>query len=256
MDQQGVSRPQTALGVVAAILVLVAVTLWAFPMDSCAPRAARKATCQTHMKQLVMAFKMYTADYNGVLPSSAICRTSDRGFRGTLGKFPPPNSRGYKAATIFELLYPYVKDKDVYFCPSDPAANIRIDLWFYQNTYPIRSLPASAKTSYVLRKSINQAWLDPKVKARRITDYNWPANQVAFYERSSYHWGGGGDVSYQKNTGKGGTNNFAFMDGHIKALRLPMIKDGEPDYYNTDGKTGTPTKRPEIDPRRYCDTLN
>jgi prepilin-type processing-associated H-X9-DG protein len=264
MPQQSISASRIGLGVVLGIVILflasVSLSLLSFADQiPHAQESARKATCQTHMKEIGLAFLMYINDYNDVLPSSAVSGASDRSFRGTLGRIPPPKSKGYRGKTIFELLYPYnhTKDKDIYFCPSDPTANITRGIWFFKKTVPITSFKPSAPTSYVLRKCINQAWLDPKIKARKETDYNWPADQITFFERSDYHWSGAsGDVSDPKNMKKQGvTVNCAFLDGHVKTVRLPMVNDGEPDYYNTDGNTGNPAKRPEIDPRRYYDTL-
>jgi len=163
---------------------------------------------------------------------------------------PPP---GNKPTTFSQLLYPYKPSADLRFCPSDPHYYTDVlGHRFFRRPHP------DDPSSYVLRKCINQAWLDTKIKARTMSDYKWPMDQVLLYERGSFHWSSSnGDLSDPKNPNKqGATFNCSFMDGHVKTVRLPVVYDGEPDYYNTDGKTGMLLKRPGIDPRLYCDTLN
>jgi prepilin-type processing-associated H-X9-DG protein len=176
---------------------------------------------------------MYIDENNDTLPSSAVCGSSDEVFRKTLGG----SLEDKPARTIFQLIWPYTKNKQITKCPSDMTKN---------------------EVSYVLKKAVNDAWLDPKIKARNMNDYSWPAEQLMFYERGNYHWGAdSGDVSDPSNPRKLGTTvNCAFWDGHVKTVWMPKVDDGEPDYYNADGKTGAAAKHQEIDPRRYCDTLN
>jgi prepilin-type processing-associated H-X9-DG protein len=195
-----------------------------------------------------MAFKMYTDDNNGVLPSSAIKRVPEAVFRGAKSGTSSQN-----AATICMLLWPYEKNRQINYCPADPR--LSVGLWIFKRDISSETTPLTIPSSYVMKKAVNDAWLDSKVKARKETDFNWPADQMIFYERGSFHWGNeAGDVSDPKNTRKlGATVNCFFFDGHVKAVRVTQF---EPDYYNTDGNTGTPTRRPEIDPRRYYDTLN
>jgi prepilin-type processing-associated H-X9-DG protein len=128
-------------------------------------------------------------------------------------------------------------------------------MWPFRSTIVRNDLPPSACPSYVLKKAINEACLDSSIKARKEDDFSWPAEQIAFYERGSFHWDNtAGDLSDPKNPKKlGATTNCFFIDGHVKAMRLTQF---EPDYYNTYPEKGTQTKRPQIDPRQYCDTLN
>lgn len=205
--------------------------------------------CQSQMKDIALAFVMYTYENNDTLPSSAIGGASDHSFRTNLGRVPPPQTKGYRAKTIFELLYMYKRNKDLYFCNHDPLYNT--GFWRFRSFRP--SYSPSARTSYVLKRAINQAWLDPKVKARRMKDYRWPAEQIMFYERGSFHWGGSVDLSDPKAPKPLGVYfNCAFMDGHVKTHKLTVH---EPDYYNADGKRQVLMKRPQIDPRLYCDWL-
>ncbi|MDO8587959.1 MAG: hypothetical protein Q7T82_13100 [Armatimonadota bacterium] len=235
-----------SLVILAAVLVMTGFLMRAFVPA----RHRRLGLCQSHLKELGLAFTMYVNDNHGGLPSSAIAHNSDRAFRMTLGVVPPTNPGASGQTTVFGALYPYKRNLNLYFCPSDPSG-------------PSMRKP-STPTSYVLKRAINQAWLNPKIKARKMRDYRWPAQQLLFYERRSFHWRDRhGDLSDQNNVDRlGARMNCVFMDTHVKTIRLLPLDErsggnllGEPDYYNWNMKTDKPVKRGEIDPRVYADRL-
>jgi prepilin-type processing-associated H-X9-DG protein len=218
---------RVALGAVLALCV-AAFPFLALQMMARAKEAARIATCQVYMRHMGMALRMYMDENFDTLPSSVVCGSTDTVFRKTLGK----SLTAKQPETLFQLLYPYLRKEDSYHCPSD----------------------CTGKPSYILKKAINDAWLDPKIKARTETDFTWPARQIVFYERGSFHWANiSGDVSDPKNTRKlGAAVNCFFFDGHVQKVRLTKF---EPDYYNTDGSSDKPATRPQINPLLYRDTL-
>ena len=249
-------RKQTAAAVFAkllvALLAVVVIGVWIF----CATQSRETIctrSCQSSMKEMALAFNLYCNDHDGMLPSSALCGSSDWTFRTTLGTMPP--RRSSRPATIFALLYPYRRNRQIYFCPNDRRK------WSGDYTdIP----PPSTPTSYVLKKAVNQAWIDPKVKARNIDDFRWPDEQVLFYERTECKrekkgWfsrtlpEGKGDLSDPANKKKlNAHTNMVFMDTHVNRHR---ITEFEPDYYNADGNTMARAKRPQINPRVYRDAL-
>src|SRR2546423_743244 len=107
--------------VVIAIIAILAAIL--FPVFAQAREAARKAACQSNLKQLGSAITMYTQDYDEVLP---INDGGDNTGAGTYMPYPP-TSRGGGAATIAKragvwanTLQPYIRNDRVYACPSCP----------------------------------------------------------------------------------------------------------------------------------------
>jgi prepilin-type N-terminal cleavage/methylation domain-containing protein/prepilin-type processing-associated H-X9-DG protein len=108
---RGRSRPTgftlIELLVVIAILAILAAIL--FPVFAQAREAARKASCQSNVRQLGLAIRMYTSDNDERHP-----------FGGWL---PNGNGSGEWQNTVI----PYIKNKGVYRCPSstdldeDPA---------------------------------------------------------------------------------------------------------------------------------------
>jgi prepilin-type N-terminal cleavage/methylation domain-containing protein/prepilin-type processing-associated H-X9-DG protein len=89
--------------VVIAIIAILAAIL--FPVFARARENARKATCQSNLKQMGNGFSMYAQDYDGMLPDLMMGR--DWGS----GTIPP-------CWTWYHCLEPYVKNSQVYKCPS------------------------------------------------------------------------------------------------------------------------------------------
>jgi prepilin-type N-terminal cleavage/methylation domain-containing protein/prepilin-type processing-associated H-X9-DG protein len=84
--------------VVIAIIAILAAIL--FPVFAQARDKARQASCLSNLKQIGMATRMYTQDYDEVLV---------------------PNYLWTSTSTYewwFDLLQPYVKNRDVFVCPS------------------------------------------------------------------------------------------------------------------------------------------
>jgi prepilin-type processing-associated H-X9-DG protein len=88
--------------VVIAIIALLAAIL--FPVFARARENARRASCQSNMKQLGLGMAQYIQDYDGTFPT---------GFTNDTGK---PDYSGIGWA---EKIYPYVKNAQVYVCPDE-----------------------------------------------------------------------------------------------------------------------------------------
>jgi prepilin-type N-terminal cleavage/methylation domain-containing protein len=84
--------------VVIAIIAILAAIL--FPVFAQAREKARAATCLSNLKQVGMATRMYTQDYDEVLVPSYLYNST------TTWKW------------WWDLLQPYVKNMDVFVCPS------------------------------------------------------------------------------------------------------------------------------------------
>jgi len=99
--------------VVIAIIAILAAIL--FPVFAQAREKARAASCLSNIKQLTLGFIMYSQDYDETMPQwdwGANYSTS----WGDAATFSPNN-----ATTIwYYAIYPYVKNGQVYTCPSDP----------------------------------------------------------------------------------------------------------------------------------------
>lgn len=100
--------------VVIAIIAILAAIL--FPVFAQAREAARKATCQSNLKQIGSAYMMYTQDYDETFP------INDGNNSAPAWYTQPADSRG--TATTARLgvwtttLQPYIKNWRVFQCPS------------------------------------------------------------------------------------------------------------------------------------------
>jgi prepilin-type N-terminal cleavage/methylation domain-containing protein len=85
--------------VVIAIIAILAAIL--FPVFTRAREKAREASCSSQLRQLGLALHMYAQDYDEQFP-----------FDPYIGNPHPMLVRG---------LYPYVKNRNLFYCPSAPA---------------------------------------------------------------------------------------------------------------------------------------
>jgi prepilin-type N-terminal cleavage/methylation domain-containing protein/prepilin-type processing-associated H-X9-DG protein len=92
--------------VVIAIIAILAAIL--FPVFAQAREKARQTSCLSNMKQISLGFQMYKTDYDGTFPSAYFHRNFVTGG----------GSGGYIHWS--GMINPYVKNFDLYKCPSDP----------------------------------------------------------------------------------------------------------------------------------------
>jgi prepilin-type N-terminal cleavage/methylation domain-containing protein len=97
------------LVVIAIISILSAIL---FPVFARVREQARKTTCTSNLHQMGQAMTMYLQDYDEVFPS---CNFSD-----TKTGFPPNTHFDGLGKPIFmaDILQPYVKNRQVFLCPS------------------------------------------------------------------------------------------------------------------------------------------
>lgn len=116
--------------VVIAIIAILAAIL--FPVFARARENARRASCQSNLKQIALGIMQYTQDYDEYLPKEA-----PRGDAMLETGFPAALSGGQYIHMWMHSIHPYVKSAQVFNCPS---AN-----YSYVNNYTGAYL---ARTSY------------------------------------------------------------------------------------------------------------
>ena len=111
--------------VVIAIIAILAAIL--FPVFARARENARRAACQSNLKQISLGIIQYTQDYDERLPTSAdgpMGNLSD----GVAGVWNPYNNFG-PDTVVFAMaqssLQPYLKSVQIWVCPSDSNAASR-----------------------------------------------------------------------------------------------------------------------------------
>src|SRR5262245_2413112 len=99
--------------VVIAIIAILAAIL--FPVFAQARERARSATCTSNLKQIGNAFLMYLQDYDGSAPTNCGRAPQVPGADDGTDKYLISSAW---PGWISNVLRPYEKSPDIYFCPS------------------------------------------------------------------------------------------------------------------------------------------
>ncbi len=181
--------------VVIAIIAILAAIL--FPVFARAREKARQTSCLSNTKQLGLGFMQYVQDYDEVLPL----------WRNTMGTSGVGGDDRY----WYQVIDPYVKNSQVFRCPSRPDRSVgygmNCDSLGYGSSSscgPARSLAEIAKPAEtVLLIDLNSPCAySPSRWAAGPSDADWDGIYIP-YLAAAIHNGGG---------------NVAFCDGHSKWL--------------------------------------
>lgn len=230
--------------VVIAIIAILAAIL--FPVFAQAREAARKASCQSNLKQMGSAWIMYVQDYDEMYPTAA---PADWDTCATM------KDRGAFGGWIGNLLIPYSKNSQIFECPS----NRRLSA--------VNRGASCTNANNVNNWGIQYAWTSYgynyiSLWNRGIAETVRPADQIAIYDAISA-WG---DCGYKSSCGVwaqrdipaalaklnvplasgmqdpnsnwvGGLvprvlphsnmANFLFADGHVSTRRWDQLKWGQ-----------------------------
>ena len=129
--------------VVIAIIAILAAIL--FPVFARARENARRASCQSNMKQLGLGIIQYTQDYDEKMPGQI-------DPNGAVFQGAPDAWAVGQEANWMQGIFPYVKSKQIYLCPSiskpyAPAETINNDTYVLNGMTRYMSIAAFTSTS-------------------------------------------------------------------------------------------------------------
>jgi prepilin-type N-terminal cleavage/methylation domain-containing protein/prepilin-type processing-associated H-X9-DG protein len=104
------------LVVIAIIAILAAILM---PVFAQAREKARQASCLSNLKQIGLGMQMYAQDYDETLPSSSVYG-SCHPLHNVTWQSCGSGTRIYSWALWVKWIEPYVKNNQVYSCPSGP----------------------------------------------------------------------------------------------------------------------------------------
>jgi prepilin-type N-terminal cleavage/methylation domain-containing protein/prepilin-type processing-associated H-X9-DG protein len=226
--------------VVIAIIAILAAIL--FPVFAQAREAARKASCQSNLKQLGNAFMMYVQDYDEVFPQPGSTGAA------SVGQFYiyPPDASGVTPAPDSPrwlswgwVLQPYIRNVQVMKCPSTAVDDL----------FGLGSYPQQVPVSYTYNKLL--AWNSmAAVRAPAsiflvnegfghlaylnvintgfpgVTGGSWgptsPTTATPYVHGQvscAMYVGFSGREWWNFNRIHSGANNYLYADGHVKALK-------------------------------------
>ena len=216
--------------VIAIIMVLAAIL---YPALGAVRERARQTVCLSNLRQIGTSLHMYAQDYDGIWPTSQFV---------TLLPEPP----GF--ATIYwnEVLRPYVRNRQVFYCPNDENKFERDSSygWSYPHM-PYRWPFTEGETIESGSVSLGSANLDLKFKCPSdvmiLTDTirRWPALFVFWQyaycpinERGSHQPGMSrrgvspfANLADWHSTG----SNVLFIDGHTRWLNREQLLSQSPE---------------------------
>lgn len=215
--------------VVIAIIGLLAAIL--FPVFSRARENARRATCQSNLKQIGLAFAQYTRDYDDRYPS--MVTAGDWNNVSTFASCPGIPCKDFvegdgagnagRWVTWMDMIYPYLKNEQILRCPSvtgmSPTGNDTSTIPHYGYTADIGgeagNYATKAKTlSLVKRPSETVLSFDYANIFFAASGYNPDDNTVrlATYAKNPIWY----STLFPHLEG----SNFCFADGHVKWHKL------------------------------------
>ena len=186
--------------VVIAIIAILAAIL--FPVFARARESARRASCLSNLKQLGLAALMYCQDYDETLP--ACCA-----FPGGAWAVAPYYSIPFK-----DCLTPYVKNEQIWRCPTGAKIDPGVTTAFGGNSYWFPSSAPNFWPFWVernlagvsLAKVVNSPRVVMLVDACPVWHSSRPYTAQEFW------------AAQAAGTVLGGiwASNFMFVDGHAK----------------------------------------
>jgi prepilin-type N-terminal cleavage/methylation domain-containing protein/prepilin-type processing-associated H-X9-DG protein len=177
--------------VVIAIIAILAAIL--FPVFARARENARRASCQSNLKQIALGVKQYTQDYDEKLPLEYAELTGNGVFNGATA------DEGWT-----DLLQPYLKSIQIFQCPSEtqaPGADdgaAYTDYWYNQNL----SNKSEAAIEYSSLCILNGDGIG--ANGSYVLSGGNAADGLAVLEGAQRHLDGA---------------NYSFVDGHVKWLK-------------------------------------
>lgn len=209
--------------VVIAIIAILAAIL--FPVFAQAREAARKASCQSNLKQIGLSIAMYVQDHDEVTAPVAICPA---GVTFTY----PDNSTG-TCWLWYHPLQPYMKNLQLYNCPSAPAS-MRYNGGYHPpggyaaNQWAFAGAPGRAMSEFT-RPSDLSIVMDSGWNRQNNAALNDPEAQG--WSQGGYYlvdWDemaaiSGGDNSHAPAPRHAGGANVLHLDGHVKLHKIKNI---------------------------------
>lgn len=206
MPRSSAQRAFTLIELLVVIAIIAILAAILFPVFARAREQARKATCQSNLKQIANAAVMYAQDYDQQLLPMGTMTPAPRGMIWWSG-----------------LIQPYLKNEAVFFCPSGDARWVDCTCWTPQDPRPIGG--------YGMNCGNTTWWTGPAGghggAAKTDAAIELPAETIIFADSGCINIGPGQEYPDKGTTcpwfvrRHNDTCNFAYYDGHVKALKKP-----------------------------------
>ncbi len=187
--------------VVIAIIAILAAIL--FPVFAKAREKARQSSCLSNVKQIVLGMQMYVQDYDEVFPI------------GTSYWYDPDHPAGPDSGPWFALIMPYVKNEQIFVCPSHRFTASWSAGWTQWNGFTLSygaNMDLRARILASLHQPAEWVWL---VEYNNFSQYWYDGSGrgCATLPNDSYRpWGSHAQFEHNDQM------NLGFCDGHAKSM--------------------------------------
>ena len=203
--------------VVIAIIAILAAIL--FPVFARARENARRASCQSNLKQIGLGIMQYTQDYDeNMVPAYVNVSGTNIHWR--------------------TLLNPYVKSTELFRCPSNrnnaSTANDSQAPLIFQASYGANSTLSGANVGATGRATMARFGANPI----SLASFTAVAQSILITEMTNT------DAEIEVNgrtlSGHFGRPNFLFADGHVKSLKPLSTATTAVNMWNVDPEVAPP----------------
>ena len=205
--------------VVIAIIAILAAIL--FPVFAQAREKARQAGCQSNLKQIGLALKMYVQDYDETWPSGQILKDYSPGQTGAVGQDFIFNG------WVSNMLRPYTRNQQIYRCPTLAGSGFA-DPWNGGTATTNGTNFVSFAYNYVSFDRVTEAQI-PEVSGAIVMADSALAWWDGPYEDTIYgwrvrDWSWHLAKNYKMTEWHGQKNNYLFEDSHVKTASWDSFK--------------------------------
>jgi len=199
--------------VVIAIIAILAAIL--FPVFARARENARRASCQSNLKQIALGIKQYVQDYDETYAPYYTDRDGSGGFN--ISPLIGPNSdQGWS-----EIIQPYLKSTQILQCPSDPTPQCATTTNGYGfSDYFLNSAVGGSLIGVKAQPTAGGS-ADAALAVPSLTILGGDGGPFASENQmGSWPYDAKDPGQYRRHLGG---NNFSFCDGHIKWFRPERV---------------------------------
>jgi prepilin-type N-terminal cleavage/methylation domain-containing protein/prepilin-type processing-associated H-X9-DG protein len=202
--------------VVIAIIALLAAIL--FPVFARARENARRASCQSNMKQISLGIMQYTQDYDERFPLQG-------GTGGGCGTAASPTTYYGTGLSWAMASQPYVKSTQIFKCPSDTRGVAFTcsygDNWQIGPTLGIAPNLRPAKTEHPSRPT-SLSDIEQSSKVVLWYEDRFPTSDFGIVQCNNFNEAFIHNNSVEDYTRHLDGMNIAFVDGHVKWFKIDM----------------------------------